>query len=155
MVWCGVCCKCVCVCVVSVCLCMCVCFFVCFFVCLFVCFVCLFVCLFVFLLVSVSVSADARAGRGPFPKPMPTIIPMVRFGLPKPPWHGYLHNAGSDLMHHQYRLSVLQWNPGPARMNSTKIIAATCCAVADAQKLIRKRHSSHETLLLYTSLRIM
>ena len=57
---------------------------------------------------------------------MPTIIPMLRFGLPKPPGHGYLHTADSDLMHHQYRLSVLQWNPGPARRNPTQIIAATC-----------------------------
>ena len=32
----------------------------------------------------------------------------------------------SNLMHHQYRLSVLQWNPGPARRTSTNIIAATC-----------------------------
>ena len=52
--------------------------------------------------------------------------PMVRFGLPKPPGHGYLHNADSDLMHHQHRLLVLQWNAGPARRNPTKIIAATC-----------------------------
>ena len=29
-------------------------------------------------------------------------------------------------MHHQYRLSILQWNPGPARGNPTQIIAATC-----------------------------
>ena len=29
-------------------------------------------------------------------------------------------------MHHQYRLSVLQWNPGPARKNPTNIIAAAC-----------------------------
>ena len=29
-------------------------------------------------------------------------------------------------MHHQYRLSILQWNPGPARRNPTQIVAATC-----------------------------
>ena len=29
-------------------------------------------------------------------------------------------------MHHQHRLSVLQWNPGPARKNPTNIIAAAC-----------------------------
>ena len=61
-----------------------------------------------------------------FLKPLPTILPMVRFGLSKPPGHGHLHNAHSDLMHHQYRLSVLQWNPGSARRSPTKIIAATC-----------------------------
>ena len=37
-----------------------------------------------------------------------------------------MDTADSDLMHHQYRLSVLQWNPGPARRNLTQIIAATC-----------------------------
>ena len=31
---------------------------------------------------------------------------MVRFGLPKPAGLGHIHNADSDLMHHQYRLSV-------------------------------------------------
>ena len=29
-------------------------------------------------------------------------------------------------MHHQYRLSVLQWNPGLARKNPTHILAAAC-----------------------------
>ena len=46
---------------------------------------------------------------------------MVRLGLPKPRGDGYLHNADIDLMHHQYRLSVLQWNPGPARRNPPRL----------------------------------
>ena len=29
-------------------------------------------------------------------------------------------------MHHQHRLSVHQWNPGPARRNPINIIAAAC-----------------------------
>ena len=29
-----------------------------------------------------AICAEARAGRGPFPRPMRSIIPMVRFGLP-------------------------------------------------------------------------
>ena len=29
-------------------------------------------------------------------------------------------------MHHQYRLSLLQWNPGPARRNPTNIVSAAC-----------------------------
>ena len=29
-------------------------------------------------------------------------------------------------MYHQYRLSVLQWNPGPMRRNPTNIIATAC-----------------------------
>ena len=70
-----------------------------------------------------AIGADVRAGRGPFPKPRPVVLPMVRFRLPKPAGHGYLHNSDSDLMHHQYRLSVLQWNPGPARRNPTQIVA--------------------------------
>ena len=39
---------------------------------------------------------------------------------------GYIDTADSDLMHHQYRLSVHQWNPGQARRNPTIIIAAAC-----------------------------
>ena len=29
-------------------------------------------------------------------------------------------------MHHQYRLSLLQWNPGPAHRNPTNIVSAAC-----------------------------
>ena len=29
-------------------------------------------------------------------------------------------------MHHQFRLSLLQWNPGPARRNPTNIVSAAC-----------------------------
>ena len=47
-------------------------------------------------------------------------------GQSKPDGHGYIDTADSDLMHHQYRFSVLQWNPGPARRNPTNIIAAAC-----------------------------
>ena len=68
------------------------------------------------------ISAEARVGRGPFPKPMPAIILMVRFGPPKPSGHGNLHNADSDFMHHQYRLSVLQWNPGTPPTSSQRLV---------------------------------
>ena len=51
---------------------------------------------------------------------------MVSLGQTKPAGLGHIDNAESDLMHHQYRLSILQWNPGPARRNPTQIIAATC-----------------------------
>ena len=73
-----------------------------------------------------AIGADPRAGCGPVPKPRPAVLPMVRFGLPKPAGIGHLHNADSDLMHHHFRLSILQWNPGTARRNPTQIIAATC-----------------------------
>ena len=29
-------------------------------------------------------------------------------------------------MHHQFRLSLLQWNPGPARRNPSNIVSAAC-----------------------------
>ena len=58
--------------------------------------------------------------------PRPVVLPMVSFGQSKPAGLGHIHNADSDLMHHQFRLSILQWNPAPARRNPTQIIAATC-----------------------------
>ena len=54
------------------------------------------------------------------------VLSMVRIGHTKPDGLGHIDTADSDLMHHQYRLSVLQWNPGPARRNRTNITAATC-----------------------------
>ena len=50
---------------------------------------------------------------------------MVRFGLPKPAGLGHIHNADSDLMHHQFRLSILQWNPGQ-RAGILSDHSATC-----------------------------
>ena len=64
-----------------------------------------------------AIGADPRAGCGPFPKPRALVLPMVKFGQAKPAGLGHIHNADSDLMHHHFRLSVLQWNPGPARRN--------------------------------------
>ena len=72
------------------------------------------------------VGAGPRAGGGPFPKPRALVLPVVKFGQAKPDGLGRIDTADSDLMHHQYRLSVLQWNPGPARRNPTNIIAAAC-----------------------------
>ena len=72
------------------------------------------------------VGADPRAGTGPFPKPRALVLPMVKFGQAKPDGLGHIGTADCDLMHHQYRLSVLQWNPGTARRNPTNIIAAAC-----------------------------
>ena len=72
------------------------------------------------------VGADPRAGTGPFPKPRALVLPMVKFGQSKHDGLGYIDTVDNDLMHHQYQLSVLQWNPGPARRNPTNIIAAAC-----------------------------
>ena len=73
-----------------------------------------------------AIGAESRGRRGPFPKPRALVLPMVKFGQAKPDGLGHIDTADSDLMHHQYRLSVLQWNPGPASRNPTNIIAATC-----------------------------
>ena len=72
------------------------------------------------------VGADPRAGTGPFPKPRALVIPMVKFGQSKPDGLGHIDTADSDLMPHQFRLSLLQWNPGPARRNPTNIASAAC-----------------------------
>ena len=72
------------------------------------------------------VGPDPRAGFGPFPKPRALVLPAVKFGQSKPDGLGHIDTVDSDLMHHRYRLFVLQWNPGPARRNSTNIIAAAC-----------------------------
>ena len=73
-----------------------------------------------------SVDADHRTSTGPFLKPRALILPSVNFGQSKPEGHGYIDTADSDLMHHQFRLSLLQWNPGPARRNPTNIVSAAC-----------------------------
>ena len=72
------------------------------------------------------VGAAPRAGTGPFPKQRALVLPVVKFGQSKPDGLGHIDTADSDLMHHQYRPTVLQWNPGPARRNPTNIIPAAC-----------------------------
>ena len=67
-----------------------------------------------------------RTDAGLFPKPKAVILPMVNFGQPKSNGPGPIATADSDLMHHQFRLSLLQWNPGPARRNPTNIVSAAC-----------------------------
>ena len=52
------------------------------------------------------VGADPRAETGPFPKPRALVLPMVKFGHTKPDGLGHIDIADSDLMHHQYGLSV-------------------------------------------------
>ena len=72
------------------------------------------------------VGSNPRTGTGPFPKPRAVVLPMVSFGQPKSDGLGAIATADSDLMHHQFRLSLLQWNPGPARRNPTNIVSAAC-----------------------------
>ena len=74
----------------------------------------------------IPAGADPRAGTGPFPKPRALVLPIVKFGQPKPDGLGYIDTVDSDLMHHECRLFLLQWNPGPARRNPTNIVFAAC-----------------------------
>ena len=73
-----------------------------------------------------ALGTDPRAGSGPLPKPRPLVLSVVSIGQAKLAGLGHMDIAENDLMHHQYRLSILQWNPGPARRNPTQIIASTC-----------------------------
>ena len=69
---------------------------------------------------------DACAGSVPFPEPRALVLPLVHFGQSKPEGHGGLDTAESDLMHHQFRLSLLQWHQGPARKYPSNIVSAAC-----------------------------
>ena len=72
------------------------------------------------------VGSDPRTGTGPFPKPRALVLPMVKFGQSKSDRLVYIDTIDSDLMHHQFRLSLLQWNPGLARRHPTNIVSAAC-----------------------------
>ena len=67
-----------------------------------------------------------RTEVAPFPKPNAVILPMINFGHSKTSGPSPIATADSDIMHHQLRLSLLQWNPGPARRNLTNIVSAAC-----------------------------
>ena len=69
---------------------------------------------------------DSRTGSVPFPKPRALVLPLVHSGQSKPDGHTGLDTVDSDLMHHQFRLSLLQWNPGPARKYPSNIVTAVC-----------------------------
>ena len=73
-----------------------------------------------------SIGSTLRTDAGLFPKPKAVILPMVNFGHPLSNGPGPIATADSDLMHHQFRLSLLQWNPGPARRNPSNIVSAAC-----------------------------
>ena len=73
-----------------------------------------------------SIGSNIRTDAGLFPKPKAVILPMVNFGQPKSSGPSPIATADSDIMHHQFRLSPLQWNPGPARRNYSNIVSAAC-----------------------------
>ena len=62
----------------------------------------------------------------PFPKPNAVVLPMLNFGHSKTCGPSPVATVDSDIMHHQFRLSLLQWNPGPASRNPTNIVSAAC-----------------------------
>ena len=63
-----------------------------------------------------------------FPRPAQGVQPLVTFGKSKPEFHGPLPDAKSDLLHAQYRLSLLQWNAGAVRRQPTQLVTAMCGA---------------------------
>ena len=73
-----------------------------------------------------STGSTLRTDAGLFPKPKAVILPMVNFGHPQSNGPGPIATADSDIMHHQFRLSLLEWNPGPARRNPSNIVSAAC-----------------------------
>ena len=64
-------------------------------------------------------------GKEPIPKTAPLVLPLTRLGAPKPTCDVSVTNSVSDLMHNQHRLSVLQWNPGPARKRKPATMSFT------------------------------
>ena len=68
------------------------------------------------------------AGYEAFPKPLPRVLPFTTFGKPKLGFEGEMTDDVSDLLHAQYRLSLLQWNAGAVRRRPTKLITAMCGA---------------------------
>ena len=73
-----------------------------------------------------SIGPCPRTEVTPFPKPNAVVLPMLNFGHSKTCGPSPIATADSDIMHHQFRLSLLQWNPGPARRNPTNIVSAAC-----------------------------
>ena len=63
-----------------------------------------------------------------FPKPPPRVLPLTTFGRSKPCHEGAMTDEVRDLLHAQYRLSLLQWNAGTARRQHTQLVTAMCGA---------------------------
>ena len=63
-----------------------------------------------------------------FPKLPPRVLPLTTFGKSKPGFEWDMTDEVSDLLHAQYRLSLLQWNVGAARRRPTQLVTAMCGA---------------------------
>ena len=68
-----------------------------------------------------SIGPCPRTEAIPFSKPNAVVHPMLNFGHSKTCSPSPIATADSDIMNHPFRLSLLQWNPGPARRNPTNI----------------------------------
>ena len=63
-----------------------------------------------------------------FPNPPPWVLPLTTPGKPKPSFDWCMTDAVSDLLHAQYRLSILLWNAGAARRQPTQLSTVMCGA---------------------------
>ena len=68
-----------------------------------------------------AIGADPRMGRGPFPEPRALVLPMVKFGQPKP--HGLGHIDTSCIIN---TVSLFFVDARPGAQEPTNIMAATC-----------------------------
>ena len=72
------------------------------------------------------IGSNLRTDAGLFPKPRAVALPWSILGNLSPMDLIPFATVDSDLMHHQFRLSHVQWNPGPARGNPSNIVSAAC-----------------------------
>ena len=72
------------------------------------------------------------------PKTSTAVLPPTTFGKSKPGFEGDMTDDVSDLLHAQYRLSLLQWNAGAARCRPTQLITAMCGAFNEV--LLQEAH---------------
>ena len=77
---------------------------------------------------------------------------MINFGHSKTNGPSPISTADSDIMHHQFRLSLLQWNPGPARRNPPIL---SLLPVANSMQLFSRKPASMSRTSLNISLRTL
>ena len=63
-----------------------------------------------------------------FPKSPPRVLLLTTCGKSKPSFEGNMTDDVGDLLHAQYKLSLLQWNAGAARRQPTQLVTAMCGA---------------------------
>ena len=95
-----------------------------------------------------SIGSNLRTDAGFFTKPKAVILPMVNFGQPKSNGPGPIATADSDLMHHQFRLSLLQWNP---RRHAEILPTSSLPPVVDSMQLSFRKPATMSRTSLITS----